>query len=146
VRSSRLILLALLALPCLAQDWDAVRKLTPGTEVRLTTTSRTVSGRIDSVTDTALTFKSGAAFDEKDIRTVSIRQPGHRARNVVIGLAVGAGAGLIAGLVSRPKPNQLQIVSGGTVTAALTGAGALGGALIGVLIPTGSWREIFKAP
>jgi hypothetical protein len=141
-----LILLALVALPCSAQDWNAVRNLRPGTEIRVSTTSRTVRGRVDSVTDSALTFKSGPAFDESDIRTVAVRQPGHRVRNVVVGLAVGAGAGLIAGLASRPKPNQLQVVSGGTVTAALTGAGALGGALIGALIPTGSWREIFKAP
>jgi hypothetical protein len=145
VRGFPLILLVLVAFPCFAQDWSAVRKLAPGTEVRLTTASRTASGRIESVTDAALTLKSGTSFDETAIRTLAVRQPGHRTRNAVIGLAVGAGAGLIAGLASRPKPNQLQVVSGGTVTAALTGAGALGGGLIGALIPTGGWREIFKA-
>src|ERR1700689_291378 len=127
IRAAVSLLLASVAMPALAQNWASVQALSAGTEVRVATSSGTTSGRIDHVADSALVLaagKSQSAFDKKDVRAGSVRKPGHRTRNALIGLAVGAGVGLAVGLASRAKPNQIQVVSGGTVTAVGTGAGA----------------------
>ena len=144
-----LLLLAFLAIPAGAQTWNDVAALPPGTEVRVVSGSKTASGKIDRVTDSSLTLakkKAPVTFGRADISTVSVRKSGHRVRNTLIGAAAGAGIGLAIGLAARAKSNQPQFVSNSAVVGATTGAGAIAGALVGALIPTGGWREIYKAP
>ena len=144
-----LLLFAVVAMPAAAQTWNDVSALTPGTEVRVFSGSKAVSGRIDHVTDAVLVLsarKMLSSFNRTDISTVSVRKSGHRVRNVLIGGAAGLGIGLIAGLATKAKSNQLQIVSNTAVVGATTGAGALAGILVGALIPTGGWREVYKSP
>ena len=75
---------------------------------------------------------------------VSVKKGGHRKRNALIGLAVGAGAGLAIGLATRPGPNQITVIPAGAVVGGLTAAGAIVGAIVGVVIPSAGWREIYK--
>jgi hypothetical protein len=130
-----------------AHDWNAVRALAPGTSGRITVGARTIRGTINRTTDEALVITSGAgqeSIDRQQVSTVSVQQPSHRKRNALIGLAAGTGVGLGIGVAARPKSNQLQIVSSSTVVAAATVAGALVGTIVGVVIPTGGWKEIYR--
>jgi hypothetical protein len=144
-------LLALVTTTLAAQtsltNWNTVKALTVGTEVRITAGSRTVRGTIDRITDDTLVMTSGKIqemFDRQQVSAVSQRKLGHRMRNALIGLAAGTGAGLGIGIAARAKPNQLQLISNSAVTGAFTLAGALTGTVVGAVIPTGGWREIYK--
>ena len=144
-------MLALVAMNTAAQtdlrNWSTVEALTTGIEVRITAGSRTVRGKIDRITDDALTMTSGKSqgtFDRQQISVVSVKKPGHRKRNALIGLGAGTGAGLGIGIAARSKPGQLQLVPNGAVVAVFTVAGALVGTVVGVVIPTGGWREIYQ--
>ncbi len=144
-------LLILMATTVAAQadlaNWNAVKALNTGTQVRVAAGSRTVRGAIDRTTDDALIVTSGKGqetFNRQEVSVVSERKPGHRQRNALIGLAAGTGVGLGAGIASRSGPNQLHIVSNGAVVAVGVVVGAVVGTIVGVLIPTGGWREIYK--
>jgi hypothetical protein len=145
------LLLALIATTLAAQtnvaDWNTVKALTTGTQVRITIGSRTVRSEIDQATDGALVVTSGKGremFDRQHVSVVSVKKLSHRKRNTLIGLAVGTGVGLGIGIATRPKPGQLEVITPGLVTAGFTAAGAIGGTLLGVIIPTGGWREVYK--
>jgi hypothetical protein len=144
-------LLALAATTMAAQtnltDWNAVKALKAGTDIRITANSRTIRGTIDSITGDFLVMTSGKSqemFDRQQVSSVAEKKPGHRMRNALIGLAAGTGAGLGIGLGARSSHNELQIVPNHTLTAAFALAGAATGTILGALIPTGGWREIYK--
>ena len=144
-------LLALVAAHLTAQtsvnNWNTVKALTSGTSVRITAGSRTVSGKVDRITDDALVAtseKGEEVFDRQQVSVVSIKKPSHRQRNALIGLAAGTGVGLGIGLAARSRSGQLEIVPNGAITAGCAVAGALLGTIVGVVIPTGGWREIYK--
>lgn len=145
------VLLALLTTTLAAQtnvaDWNTVKALTTGTQVRISAGSRTVQGEIERSTDDVLVVasrKGQEMFDREQISGVSVKKPSHRKRNTLIGLGVGAGAGLGVGIATRPSSGQWEIISPDVVAAGLVAAGAIGGTLVGVIIPTGGWREIYK--
>jgi hypothetical protein len=134
-----------------AGDWNTVKALTTGTEVRITTGSRTVSGKVDRITDDTLVMTSGKGseiFNQQDVTRVSVGKQGHRGRNTLIGLGIGTGAGIGIGL----GVGHANDCSTGWFCGLNTGiAGALGGAIglvggtaIGALIPTGGWREVYE--
>ena len=73
------------------------------------------------------------------------RKVNHRKRNALIGKAVGKRAAWLGtGIAVRAKPGELQIVPNAAVAAVFTVAGALVGTVVGLVIPTGGWREIYK--
>jgi hypothetical protein len=62
----------------------------------------------------------------------------------LIGVLAGAGAGLAIGAVSDARdPNNWILPDIGK--AFFTPAGALMGAAVGALLPSGSWRKIYEA-
>jgi hypothetical protein len=130
------------------QNWTNVKTLSPGTEIRVDPASAAaVRGRLRNVTDETLVVTSGKGeemFTRLQIGRVSIRGKGHRRRNTLIGLGVGAGVGLGIGLASRAGANQLTVVPNTVVTAAGMVGGAVIGTIIGVAIPTGGWREVYR--
>lgn len=145
---------ALLAVAAAAMDaqtsvtsWDTVKSLTAGTPVRVTAGNSTVRGKVERITDDGLMVTSGKgehAFDRQQVSIVSVEKPGHRKRNTLIGLAAGTSAGLGIGIAARSKPGQLDIIPNGAIVAGFTVAGALAGTIVGVVIPTGGWREIYR--
>ena len=115
--------------------------------MRIAVGPRTVRGIVDRITDGGLTVTSGKGsemFTQQVVSRVAIRKPGHRKRNALIGLGIGAGAGLGVGLAARNGPGGVGPNLDGAVTAGMTVAGAFAGTIVGVLIPTGVWREIYK--
>lgn len=145
-------LLALLATAMAAQtnviNWNTVKALAAGTQVRVSAGSRPVNGRIEQVTDDALVVTSGKGqetFGRQQVSAVSVKKLSHRGRNALIGLAAGTGAGLGIGVAAaRTNSGQLAIVPNGAIVAGFAVAGALGGSIVGVVIPTGGWREIYS--
>jgi hypothetical protein len=148
-------LLALLATTAVAQkkagDWNTVKAISTGTDVRVTTGSRTASGKIDRVTDDTLTMTSGKGsemFSRQDVARVSVGKKGHRRRNALIGLGIGTGAGTGIGLGIGHANDcgtgwfcGLNTGIGGALGGAI---GLVGGTAIGALIPTGGWRDVYE--
>ena len=125
-------------------NWNTVKALTTGTDVRITAGSRTVSGKIDRITDDNLVVASGKGqemFTQQEVTRVSVRKKGHRLRNTLIGFGAGTGAGLGIGAASEAGCQGwfcgLGTAAGGVI-------GALGGTIAGAVWPTGGWREVYK--
>jgi hypothetical protein len=88
---------------------------------------------------------SQETLSRQDIRRVDLKRPGHRRRNTLIGLAIGAGTGLAVGAVADSKAGP-----GGwfpdVCKEVFTPLGALVGKVVGAALPTGGWREVYRAP
>jgi hypothetical protein len=155
-RLARIILPALLgaALAAAQQakpiaNWANLNQLAPGSEIRVTlTTGRTLRGFVQSVTPESLAINATTSQEtlaRQDIRRVALKKPGHRGRNTLIGLAIGAGAGLAAGAGVDAQANSGDWFpdAGKAVFAPL---GMIIGTVIGVALPTGGWRDVYRVP
>jgi len=129
-------------------DWAVLRGLATGTEIRVTLSGgRTVRGFFqkndaDSLMINATTSQETLA--RQDVKRVQSKRPGHRGRNTLIGLGVGAGGGLAVG-AGLDHANQTGWFSD-FGKAFLTPVGAIIGTVVGVALPTGGWREVYRTP
>jgi hypothetical protein len=148
----RAVLAAALAATAVAQpakpiaNWANLNQLVPGSEIRVTfATGRTVRGLVQSVTPDSLAINattSQETLSRQDIRRVSLKRPGHRGRNLLIGLAIGTGAGLVVGAVADSQTSLFPNLG----KEVFTPLGLVVGTLIGVALPTGGWRDVYRAP
>jgi len=140
------ILLLLTAAAAWSADWKSLDTLTAGAEVRVTLTGgKTVRGFFQQATPEAIVLnaaKSQETFARAEVRRVQLKKPGHRGRNTLIGLAIGTTAGLTAGAVIDSKATDYWFPNVGK--AVLSPIGALIGTVIGVAIPTGRWRDVYR--
>jgi hypothetical protein len=133
-----------------ASNWDNVKAITTGTELRIAIGSRTLRGDFVRATDDTLVVASGKGqemFTQQEVERVSIRGHSHRGRNALIGLGAGAVVGLIVAGVQYKKCTGLCFFGSPSRGAAMAG-GAIGmgmlGAAAGALTPTRGWREVYK--
>jgi hypothetical protein len=132
-----------------ASNWENVKTLAPGTQIRVAadaskpgTPSQQILGTLESVTDTELVIQQGTgtqSFPRAPIISVSIKTKGRRWRNTLIGMGVGAGVGIGVGyVVVRLNSNDHGL--GPCCVDGLVGAiiAPVGGTVIGVSWPTGS--------
>jgi hypothetical protein len=141
-----LLLAATVAAQTNSTNWNAVKTLMPGTDVQILSGSRTLRGKIDGVTDDAIVVRSRKGpetFKQSEVTRVSLRRNGHRTRNALIGLGIGAGAGLGVGAAADASCKSFCF-GGNLGKEVFTPVGALVGILVGALIPTGGWREIYQ--
>ena len=130
-------------------NWANLNRLAPGAEIRLTLANgKTLRGFMQRVTPESLAINattSQETLSRQDIRRVALKRPGHRGRNTLLGLAIGAGAGLAAGagLDSQASINDWFRNAGKAV---FTPLGAILGTVVGVALPTGGWRTVYRAP
>lgn len=128
--------------------WDNVSRLPHGSEVRATlTTGGTLRGILRNTSADSLVIDSTTGqqtLSRQDVRRVQVKRPGHRKRNALIGLAVGAGGGLAAGAAADASSSPSLFPNAGKE--AFTGLGAIVGTVVGLVIPTGGWRESYRAP
>jgi hypothetical protein len=159
-RLNRICLLALLAAVLAATaaaqqakpiaNWVNLNQLVAGSKIRVTlATGKTMRGFVQRVTAESLAINattSQETLSRQDIRRVALKRPGHRGRNTLIGLAIGTGAGLAvgAGVDSQSRGQYDLFPNSGK--AVLSPLGALVGTVIGVALPTGGWREVYRAP
>ncbi|MGD0497136.1 MAG: hypothetical protein ABSC23_01745 [Bryobacteraceae bacterium] len=132
-----------------AGGWTSVKALSSGADVRVSVAkSKTVSGRLESVSDTSLTINPGnglQSIDREQITQVSVKTKARRMRSMWIGLAVGAGAGAVLGGAAASECSKgICSGHGAALIAGGIGGGALVGALIGAAVSHGGWREIYK--
>ena len=159
-RLNRICLLALLAAVLAATaaaqqakpiaNWANLSQLVAGSEIRVTlATGKTMRGFVQRVTPESLAINattSQETLSRQDIRRVALKRPGHRGRNTLIGLAIGTGAGLAVGVgVDSQSRGQYDLFPN-SGKAVLSPLGALVGTVIGVALPTGGWREVYRAP
>jgi hypothetical protein len=110
---------------------------------------RKLPGTFQSATDDALviaTGKSPETLSRPMITKVSSKGKGHRSRNALIGFAVGAGGGLVVGAIVDADTCRSSC-SGGFKNLGkegITPLGALIGAAVGALVPTGGWHEGYR--
>jgi hypothetical protein len=155
-RLNRISLLALLAAALAAAqqakpiaNWVNLSQLVAGSEIRVTlATGGTMRGFVERVTAESLAIDATTSqemLSRQDIRRVELKKPGHRGRNTLIGLAIGTGAGLAigAGVDAKSGPGVMFPDLGKVV---FSSAGVLLGTVIGVALPTGGWRDVYRAP
>ena len=125
------------------RNWNNLTVLSPGTEVRLELSgSHFLQGSVHSVTDDSLAVDSASGqetFTRQQVMRASVRKQSNRGRNALIGLGVGGGVGL--GFVIAPHSSSSSICCSAGATVAFDAAV---GAIIGALVPTGGWREIYR--
>ena len=145
--------LAILFIPSLvaaqSSAWDSLKQLAHGDRIRVAQKdSKFFTGEFQSFTDEAIILHVKSADQtilRQNLQSVSIRRAGHRGRNALIGGAIGAGVGLGAGVaIDRCSPNEI-VCTGNKGKAILTPVFGLLGALVGAVIPAGSWQQIYRA-
>jgi len=155
------MLLPILSLAAAAQSpasqWDTLKMLAPGTEVRVASANaKPMQGTLESVTDSDLVLTQAGgpkSFGRTQILSVSVKGKDHRLRNAMIGLGVGTAAGLAIGFgVGHAQSNNCSSKGGwfcgfdeGVGIAVGGVAGLVGGTLTGVFWHTGGWRKIYSA-
>jgi len=147
------MLLLMLSLAAAAQtsasQWDTLRMLAPGTQVRVASANaKPIQGALESVTDSDLVLRQAGgpkSFGRTQILSVSVRGKDHRLRNALIGLGAGTAAGLAVGYGVKHCGNNDGWCGLGEVAGMAVGgvAGLVGGTLTGVFWPTGGWRKIY---
>ena len=129
-------------------NWASLSQLGRGSEIRVTlTTGRVLRGFLQTVTAESLEINATAsqeALARKDVRRVELKRPGHRGRNTLIGLAIGTGAGLAAGALADSQRRDDWFPNAGKQI--LSPVGAVVGTVIGVAIPSGGWRDVYRVP
>ena len=138
---------AALTLPAAQMDgWDRVSSLAPGTKIEVLPQDRSqphIKGTLLSASPEALRVQARSgelAWQRSEIRIVKIEAPGRRARNGLIGVAIGAAAGLAIGeAVCVYCRNEGHPGFGIAGLAAGAGVGAL------AFLPT-PYQTVFKAP
>jgi len=118
-----------------ARDWQAVKNLSPGTEI-FVKTQRRYRCVVEEVTDDELVCEehggwfrvSTLMIRRSEINEVRVRPHPNQAKDAWIGAGIGAGTGAIAaGTTSRDYPGFHAFVGGS--------GGAMGGALVGATVP-----------
>ncbi|MBZ5594395.1 MAG: hypothetical protein LAP39_19310 [Acidobacteriia bacterium] len=128
-----------------AGNWNNVKTLAAATEVRLEVSGQMVRGRLQGVTDNSvvlITSKGEETFARQQIARISQRKSGHRGRNALIGAGIGAGIGFVAAVATSQCPHGC--IDSGRFRAAGAGLGVVVGGLLGALLPTGGWRDVYK--
>lgn len=155
MRSSPLaaaLLLFSIGVAAQSTDWNRVKLLPPGTEVRVESGVARLQGKIRSVSDDSLivrTAQGEEAIGRQQIKLLLEKIKGHRGKHILIGLGVGAAGGGLAGAkIGADLASALRgsVLGGAAAGAALVGAaGAVVGVGVGAALPSGSgWRPVYR--
>jgi hypothetical protein len=127
-------------------DWENLKLVKSGSVMKVVLTdAKSYQGPYQSFTEEEILIQQenvSKHISRKEVLRISVKLPGHRGRNTLIGLAAGMAVGLGVGAVVDSKTNPAFIPYAGKVTGSILGM--LGGTVIGVAVPTGGWREIYR--
>ena len=141
-------LLFFLAASLFAQknNWANLKTVPIGGEIRVDIQDgKSFRGQLQSVTDDSLVIVAAntqQSLPRAQVLKLAVKGESHRRRNTLIGLGVGAGAGLTSGAIADHTAGFGSWNIGKEV---LTPLGALVGTVIGVAWPTGGWHEIYNS-
>jgi hypothetical protein len=130
-------------------SWSNLSGLRPGQKIQVVSMpSKKHSGNFVSVSDTAISYTETAgehSIPRQDVLSVKLMENKHRLRNTIIvaGVGAGVGAGIGAALHKSCSSQSFCLDIGGAALPAGVGAviGGVGGAVVGVLLP--SHRTIY---
>jgi hypothetical protein len=130
-----------------AQDsWDNLKRLRAGQKIEVVNTDmKSVKGSFVSYAEDGIslqTDKGPLTIERARVMRISLREHSKRARNALIGAAVGAGAGLALGAAGDRGIHETG--EGNFAKAIFTPIGAGAGAGIGAAMP--SYETIYRAP
>jgi len=110
MRSARLALVFLLLAPgfALAQSakdsWENLKQLQPGQKIEVVDMNlKLFKGNFESCSEDGISLRAGSSsltIERPNVLRVSLREHSKRARNALIGAAIGAGTGVVLGLVA----------------------------------------------
>jgi hypothetical protein len=146
-----LLLICIVGISCasLAQtnqtSWSNLGTLRPGQKIQVVeTTSKKHSGLFASVSDTAISYRETTgeqSIQKQDVLSVKLMENKHRLRNTLIVAGAGAGVGAAIGAaVYKPCSTSFCLDVGGRAlpTGIFAVVGGVGGAIVGVLLPSHS--------
>jgi len=135
-------------------NWDKLKQLAPGQEIEVVQKdAKSTRGNFRNVTDEAIAVNTAAGdqtISRQNVVRVSSKGKTHRMRNALIGAGIGAGAGLGIGAAMdvHDKCSQggfcINILPNGGKEI-VTPLGAIVGAIVGALLPSRGWHEIYRA-
>jgi len=127
------------------RNWDNLKQLAPNQQVRIVLNdAKSYRGDFQSVSDGAVVVRVATgvqSFAKENVLRVSTNGASHPGRNALIGAVVGFGAGtaiVAAACASDDCRGAVAPILGAT-------AGTPAGALVGFLIPTGGWHDVYRA-
>ncbi len=135
-------------------DWDKIKQLSAGQEIQVVQNDAiSTTGKFHSITDEAIvvsTANSEQTMSRQNILRVSSKGRGRRMRNALIGAGIGAGTGLGIGAAMDAHDKCSQgsfcfniLPNGGKEI--ITPLGAIAGAIVGAVLPSGGWHEVYRA-
>ncbi len=125
-------------------DWDGVKQLSPGRQVKIALRNGTsYKGQLRSADDNSIVLESGKAVAKQDVKRVLTKTRGHRGKHALIGGGIGAAAGL--GVGAGIDANCSSFCFHNLGKAVLTPAFAIIGLGVGALLPAGGWQEIYRS-
>jgi len=123
-------------------DWESLKQLAPGQQVQVVLNdAKSYSGQFQSVSDDGIVLHLGKdtqTFERQTVLRVSTRGKSHRGRNALIG--VGAGVATLLAV----DAGVCEDCTAGTWVGDVAGGGLLG-SVVGALIPTGRWHDVYRA-
>jgi hypothetical protein len=135
--------------------WANLKRLAAGDEIRVSmigsngSGGKSFSGQLQSSTDDSLIMvaaNSQQTLSRTEIAKIATKRDSHRARNALIGLGIGAGAGLAIGAVGDHSCVAVScFISKDFGKEVLTPVGAIVGTIVGVAWPTGGWHNVYRA-
>ncbi|MBL8177824.1 MAG: hypothetical protein JNK48_24310 [Bryobacterales bacterium] len=142
------LLLMMPLLAAAAEDWDRVRAIPAGTMVKVRTFEGVESkGALEAVDDAFVRVKHrGQTVNvaRADAGRVSVHDAGRRARNAVIGGAIGVAVGIVAAFASCPTCSGE--LPGGEANERLAVGAAVGGAAgAGIGAALAPYKTVYKA-
>ncbi len=117
-----------------SKGWESVGQIQPGTRVEVVTADRGEVGEFVGSSTESLTIRTPVGerkFLRTDVQRVVSRGESHRVRNMLIGVGVGAGVGLLVDqtlgryLRNESNPSDARPVMWGVPIAVCGGIGAL---------------------
>jgi hypothetical protein len=126
------------------RNWDNLKQLAPNEQVRIVLNdAKSYRGEFQSVSERAIVVRVATGiqtFARENVLRVSTRGASHTRRNALIGTAVGFGAGtaiVAVACLSDDCKGAVAPILGATV-------GAPVGALVGFVMPTGGWHDVYR--
>ncbi len=131
------------------QDWGNVKRLGPGEKIRVSMSDRkSYQGDLRRASEDSIVLATASgeqSLPRAGVVRLATKHPGHRARNTLIGLGIGAGAGLAIGAATDHGCNGNCFFGNNVGKEILTPFGAIVGTVVGVLWPTGGWKDVYRA-
>lgn len=127
-------------------SWENLNQLEIGRLVKVVLKdTKAYEAKFQARTEDSIQLLIGAKEQtllKRETLRISTKKQGHRLRNVLIGTGIGTAAGLAFGAATTHEGEWMR----GRGIGLSASVGAIGGAALGAVIPTGGWEEIYRNP